>query len=624
MKRMRTMWVLAMVVGPFMATASMAQTPTIEKIELLGLNRQFSTAGAIPKLHSNGERTALTEGARIPIGDYAVEVTFADNDGLDKIATVQFRWHHDSLHEAVSYHETVGYPDNNRGRPDMASSDPKGTPPALTSLSLLGCGFEVHSNTLNIKYYHRCLSLANEPAGRSGEPMKLEITWVLWAGGARQAAKTVNFRMVRAGATALDTDGATDNDGTENADNEGDDNADNEADDNADNEADDNADNEGDDNADNEADDNADNEADDNEGDDNEGDDNDGDDNEGDDNDGDDNEGDDNDGDDNDGDGTGDGTGGSTGGSTGGGGGGGGGTGTGGGGGGTGGGGGDGRDSGGADEPACTTRVAPYWSRTGGIVVMPTNGRSVDLTLSCDGRTMEDTLYARDDGLIVQLLGESRVCTSAGALSFEGAEPGGWYWMHGDRNAAVSRLVCEDSEPMHMALDPGGVTLARSRGATFVSHDTSRLIAILPDTSGTCTERYAPRWRGPGGLVARPADGETVALAVRCTMFVPTQTFALYPDSDGIVRKLFEEPLCVGMDGNAYAARSVSITGAEPGAWYWVRDERNAAGSPFMCESELGGPEAHDPGGVDAASGDHGTLFKHHTQRLIGIVPHVD
>ena len=107
-------------------------------------------------------------------------------------------------------------------------------------------------------------------------------------------------------------------------------------------------------------------------------------------------------------------------------------------------------------------------------------------------------------------------------------------------------------------------------------------------------------------------------------MFVPTQTFALEPDSDGLVRKLFGEPLCVGMDGNAYAARSVSITGAEPGAWYWVRDERNAAASPFMCESELGGPDANDPGGVDAASGDHGTLFKHQTQRLIGIVPHVD
>ncbi len=547
MKRMRTMWVLAMVVGPFMATASMAQTPTIEKIELLGLNRVFGTgiSSGLPKLHSNGERTELTEGARIPIGDYAVVVTFADNDGLDKIATVQFRWHHDSLHEAVSYHETVGYPDNNRGRANGASVNPKDTPPALTTSSLLGCGFEVHSNTLNIKYYHRCLSLANEPPGRSGESMKLEITWVLWKGGARQPGKTVNFTVVQAGTTALDTDGATDNGGDDNdgaTDNDGDA--------------------------------------------------------------------------DNDGDGAGDGDGGSTGG-----GGGGGSSSTGGS---TGGGGSDGRDSGAADEPACTTRVAPYWSRTGGIVVMPTNGRSVDLTLSCDGRTIEDTLYARDDGLIVQLLGESRACTSAGTLSFEGAEPGGWYWMHGDRNAAVSRLVCEDSEPMHMALDPGGVTLARSRGATFVSHDTSRLIAILPDTSGTCTERYAPRWRGPGGLVARPADGETVALAVRCTMFEPTQTFALEPDSDGLVRKLFEEPLCVGMDGNAYAARSVSITGAEPGAWYWVRDERNAAASPFMCESELGGPDANDPGGVDAASGDYGTLFKHHTQRLIGIVPHVD
>ena len=280
MKRMRTMWVLAMVVGPFMATASMAQTPTIEKIELLGLNRVFGTGIGpnLPKLHSNGERTELTEGARIPIGDYAVEVTFADNDGLDKIATVQFRWYHDSLPELPqaprSYHETVGYPDNNRGRPDRASGDPKGTPPALTTSSLLGCGFEMRPDTLNIKYYHRCMSLADQPAGRSTEAVKLEITWVLWAGGARQPGQTVNFRMVRAGATALDTDGATDNGGDGATDNEGDDNADNEGDDNADNEGDDNADNEGDDNADNEGDDNADNEGDDNDGDDNDGDDN--------------------------------------------------------------------------------------------------------------------------------------------------------------------------------------------------------------------------------------------------------------------------------------------------------------------------------------------------------------
>ena len=284
----------------------------------------------------------------------------------------------------------------------------------------------------------------------------------------------------------------------------------------------------------------------------------------------------------------------------------------------------DDTDDDGDGEPACTTRVAPYWRGTGGIVLEPANGRSVDMTLSCDGRTKEETLYARDDGLIVQLLGESLACRSAGTLSFEGAEPGGWYWINGNRNAAVSPLVCEDSEPTHRALDPGGVSLERNGRGAFVSHDMSKVIAVLPDTSGTCTERYAPLWLGAGGLVGRPVDGETATLKVRCSLFDPPVPFTLEPDSDGIVRKVFDEPLCVGVDGNTYAAYSVSITGAEAGAWYWVTNERNAAASPFLCDSELGGPEATDPGGVDATSGSRGTLFKHRAQRLIGIVPHVD
>ena len=37
-----------------------------------------------------------------------------------------------------------------------------------------------------------------------------------------------------------------------------------------------------------------------------------------------------------------------------------------------------------------------------------------------------------------------------------------------------------------------------------------------------------------------------------------------------------------------------------------------------------GGPAAVDPGGVSSRSTEDGAYFKHHTDSLIGVVPHVD
>ena len=73
--------------------------------------------------------------------------------------------------------------------------------------------------------------------------------------------------------------------------------------------------------------------------------------------------------------------------------------------------------------------VAPYWRGTGGIVVKPANGLSVKFEMSCRGARTTETLYANDDGLIVQLVRRD-ACTDddgnpvRGELAVRNIEPG--------------------------------------------------------------------------------------------------------------------------------------------------------------------------------------------------------
>ena len=85
--------------------------------------------------------------------------------------------------------------------------------------------------------------------------------------------------------------------------------------------------------------------------------------------------------------------------------------------------------------------VAPYWRGTGGIVVKPANGLSVKFEMSCRGARTTETLYANDDGLVVQLVRRDACMDDhgnpvRGELSVRDIEPGGWYWVDGPRNAA--------------------------------------------------------------------------------------------------------------------------------------------------------------------------------------------
>lgn len=285
---------------------------------------------------------------------------------------------------------------------------------------------------------------------------------------------------------------------------------------------------------------------------------------------------------------------------------------------------------------------AAFFRGSGGIVVSPVDGESINLTIEGGGRTHVETQYARYDGLVVSLL-NSPLCSDECRVSVRNARNGGWYWVNGDRNAAVAPFVCDERLSADvLAPDPGGVDTTRSSfgGGSLFVHHTQGLMGIVPHLADStnehasqsgvdsCGVRLAPYFRGSGGFVARPASGRSLELTVERKSGEATTT-TLFPRSDGLVVQLLTSPHCVDESGSPVECR-VSVAGAEAGSWYWVNGDRNAAVAPFVCEAQLGRIQtalrlAPDPGGVDTARSlfGGGSLFLHHTQGLMGIVPHL-
>ena len=262
------------------------------------------------------------------------------------------------------------------------------------------------------------------------------------------------------------------------------------------------------------------------------------------------------------------------------------------------------------------TLVAPYWSGpTGGFTVRPAPGRN-SVSLTCGGRTTE---YMAEDGLVTRLVESS--CRGTG-LQLSGAAPGGWYWQHGDRNAAVAPLVCSEALGGSPAVVPGGVTADATDDGALIRHDTARLIGIVPHLAGNdCGEYVTPYWQGDGGVVVRPAEGrETVRVRVQCGRTWSTMTPSA--GEDGVVAELVEKGYCTDDEGNPKQGR-LTVTGAASGGWYWIQGEANAAVGPLMCADLLGGPAAVDPGGVLSRATEDGTYVEHEVDRLIGVVPHL-
>ncbi len=278
-----------------------------------------------------------------------------------------------------------------------------------------------------------------------------------------------------------------------------------------------------------------------------------------------------------------------------------------------GGGGGGGGDADGA--PSTCSLAAPYWSGpTGGFTVMPAAGRT-SVSVTCGGSTTE---YSAENGVVTRLVSGS----CPGGLRLEGAAPGGWYWQHGERNAAAAPFVCSEALGGPPAVVPGGVVATATDNATWFRHDTARLVGIVPHLErNECSEYVSPYWQGDGGVVVRPAEGRsTVKVRVQCGATFSTLTAS--PGADGVAAELVRKDYCTDDEGEAKQGK-LTVTGAAPGGWYWISGERNAAVAPLMCADLLGGPAAVEPGGVFSRATEDGTYFSHETDRLIGVVPHV-
>lgn len=288
-------------------------------------------------------------------------------------------------------------------------------------------------------------------------------------------------------------------------------------------------------------------------------------------------------------------------------------------------GGGDPDDDDPLDKSSRASVVAPYWTGpSGGFTVMPAKGRN-SVTVTCGSRSRE---YEAENGVVTRLV---RGDCGKNGLRIEGAAAGGWYWQHGDRNAAVAPLVHEDdlasaapasSSDLLKAVVPGGVMAEATDTATWFRHDASKLVGIVPHLADNeCSEYVTPYWHGRGGIVARPEEGrESVSVKVKCGRTHSTQS--LIAGDDGVAVGLIERSYCIGGEGNPKEGR-LTVKGAGPGGWYWIKGERNAAVGPLMCPALLGGPKAVDPGGVLSWTTEDGTFFQHDAEELIGVVPHI-
>ena len=148
----------------------------------------------------------------------------------------------------------------------------------------------------------------------------------------------------------------------------------------------------------------------------------------------------------------------------------------------------------------------------------------------------------------------------------------------------------------------------------------------LPASSSAsaCDRHVAPFFQGTGGFVGKPSNG----LSVDVTIASDTESFSdtLYArEPDGLIVQLLSSSLCLD-DNDEPAECLVAFNGLEDGGWYWVNGKRNAAVAPLLCDDQFDTDlEPFDPGGVDTIRSAYGTgtLFLHHTQNLMGIIPHV-
>ncbi len=102
--------------------------------------------------------------------------------------------------------------------------------------------------------------------------------------------------------------------------------------------------------------------------------------------------------------------------------------------------------------PADECDQIPYFKGEGGFVGMATMGaegyNKVQFVIECGSAitTVNDAMVG-EDGVVVQGFFENNglACMAGGIIRIHGLERGGWYWINGNRNAAVSHLLRDDT-----------------------------------------------------------------------------------------------------------------------------------------------------------------------------------
>jgi len=180
---------------------------------------------------------------------------------------------------------------------------------------------------------------------------------------------------------------------------------------------------------------------------------------------------------------------------------------------------------------------------------------------------------------------------------------------------------------------PGGVTASPSGHrrfdleitgtlyGTLMVHEGNGFMGIIPhltDMEGD-GEHVAPYWKGRGGIVGRPLDGESAEVRLSCGDGEP-ESYTLEPGEDGMIVTLLPAG-CFDSDG-AGIQGNLEADGLEDGAWYWINIAVPVAAPLVGRDSEpatLTVPLV--PGGVEVDEGPRGTLFARGNR--LGIIPRV-
>ncbi len=159
--------------------------------------------------------------------------------------------------------------------------------------------------------------------------------------------------------------------------------------------------------------------------------------------------------------------------------------------------------------PAEECHVAPVFVGEGGFVGEIADGfDSVNFVASC-GSTSTSVKADPDSDGIVRVpftMDNGLAChdEDGGSIEIHGLMDGGWYWVNDSMNSAVSALLAKDTlgndavEPT----DPGGVSLTAAEYGTFVKHEASGRVGIIPHilpepmaaAAAICGPRY---WNDP-------------------------------------------------------------------------------------------------------------------------------